>query len=90
MAASVPSENHIRYPLHTFSFIRGMRWFRRFAAGNYDLTDRPQDGRSVIFDNDILESVMEADTRLYKNYAETLGPIYKDVYTKLKRHIDKK
>ncbi|CAD7079643.1 unnamed protein product [Hermetia illucens] len=66
-------------------------WYRKFAAGDYDLNDMPRSGRPVQFDEDALKSLVEADPR-YRNYREAYnqpGQPYKDTYIKSAKSVDK-
>lgn len=40
------------------------RWYRRFADGDFDLTDKPRSGRPTECDQDALKSLVDSDPRL--------------------------
>ncbi|XP_076649850.1 histone-lysine N-methyltransferase SETMAR-like [Halictus rubicundus] len=57
---------------------------RRFAAGDYDLSDSPQSGRPVEFDNDTLKSPVEADPKLsIQELSRSLG----STWSTIQRHL---
>lgn len=61
------------------------RWFRRFAASDYDLSDKHRTGRPGQFDNDALKSLVESDPRLtIQELSRSLGSTWSTVQRHLK------
>lgn len=60
-------EAHVKisavYP-DSLSLSKCEKWFARFRAGDFNLDDRPKSGRPSDFDNTVLETLIESDSRL--------------------------
>lgn len=59
-------------------------WYRKFAAGDYDLNDMPRSGRPVQFDEDALKSLVEADPRLT---IQELSRSLQSTWSTVQRHL---
>ncbi|XP_076247803.1 histone-lysine N-methyltransferase SETMAR [Calliopsis andreniformis] len=62
------------------------RWFKKFRAGDFNLSDTPRSGRPTEVDDDKIKALIESNQRYTtREIAETLNIHYSSVYDHMKK-----
>ncbi len=83
-AAEATRNIHAAYGEEAVDSSTCRRWFTKFRSEDTTLTDKPRSGRSVVFDDEALQAILDADPRqTTRKLAEQLNCSHVTV----KRHL---